>query len=433
MKKPVQVFLSYSRQDEDSVKNLYRKLQNAGLKPWMDQEDILPGENWELSTYNAIRNSDFFLVCLSKNSVNKRGYIQREIKYALNRWQEKLDDDIYLIPVRLEDCEIPEGLKKFHWVNLFEKDGWSRLLRALETGIERQQKNSERSEYDLPSKKKFPNKTSKAKTGYTFLFIIVFFLYISSLFIAIPYVHEHAFLYGTAIVYLAFGIFSLIAATIFFGFFKSTPIVKNKQYKFGGAVALFVVMFTLLISNFEPPMQPKEVSFSGIVYMDNKPLNDAKVNILGIEKSAITNQFGKFEIKVSENDVREKYDFHISYEQIDTTITINNDDKGRGLQFRLKRPLENVRMASSTSSSLLSKPTVLKSQAKSHQVIINAPKDALILVDGKTVGSSSVELKLVEGIHTISVQIDSLIWESPKQIDSDKFFNIRLSEMKIKK
>ncbi|MGA9349874.1 MAG: TIR domain-containing protein [Anaerolineae bacterium] len=128
----VQIFLSYAQPDEEKAKNLYQKLSDAGFKPWMDKKDILPGEQWKLAIQKAIQDSDFFLACLSANSVNRRGFIQRETRDALDIWQEKLDSDIYLIPVRLEDCEVPESLRKFQWVNLFEEDGWTRLVKAIQ-------------------------------------------------------------------------------------------------------------------------------------------------------------------------------------------------------------------------------------------------------------------------------------------------------------
>ena len=132
-------FISYAPEDEEKVKSLYQKLFNAGFKPWMDKIDILPGERWQSSIRKAIQRSDFFLACLSANSVNKRGWIQREIKVALDIWQEKLEDDIYLIPVRLEDCEVPESLRDFQWVDLFEEYGWERLVKALRVGIRRRE------------------------------------------------------------------------------------------------------------------------------------------------------------------------------------------------------------------------------------------------------------------------------------------------------
>ena len=132
-----QIFLCYARQDEDAVRELYQRLSAAGFKPWMDQEDIYPGEQWQGSIERAIEQADFFLACLSTHAVSRRGFLQREIKTALDRWQEKLHSDIYLIPARLEPCEVPDVLSHFQWVDLYQERGWPRLLRALQIGLER--------------------------------------------------------------------------------------------------------------------------------------------------------------------------------------------------------------------------------------------------------------------------------------------------------
>jgi tetratricopeptide (TPR) repeat protein len=135
VKSPIQIFLCYAREDETQVKELYQRLSAERFKPWMDRLDILPGRKWKSSIRQAIRQSDFFLACLSKNSVNKRGYIQQEIKEALDVWQEKLDSDVYLIPTRLEECQVPESLQDVQWVDLFYEEGWQQLLDALNVGL----------------------------------------------------------------------------------------------------------------------------------------------------------------------------------------------------------------------------------------------------------------------------------------------------------
>ena len=55
-------------------------------------------------------------------------------------WAEKLDDDIYLIPGRLEDCEIQdEKLTQLQWVDLFRPDGVHDLVAAIQAGVVRRQ------------------------------------------------------------------------------------------------------------------------------------------------------------------------------------------------------------------------------------------------------------------------------------------------------
>ena len=135
-KKAGKIFLSYAREDEQAVRALSIKLSEAGFDTWMDTKDLLPGQLWEQAVSEAIRKASLFIACLSRNSVNKRGFLQREIKMALDLWQEKLDEDIYLIPVRLEDCKVPRSLNKFNWVNLYEDDGFVSLIQAIGTSLE---------------------------------------------------------------------------------------------------------------------------------------------------------------------------------------------------------------------------------------------------------------------------------------------------------
>jgi formylglycine-generating enzyme required for sulfatase activity len=135
--KPARIFLSYVRKDEMKVVQLYHQLSAAGFKPWMDTQDILLGEQWRLGIKNAIRNSDFLLVCLSHHSFNRKGFLHREIQHAVDIWKERLDSEIFLIPVQLEEGELPESLRQFHWIDLFEKDGLSQLVRVIRIGTEK--------------------------------------------------------------------------------------------------------------------------------------------------------------------------------------------------------------------------------------------------------------------------------------------------------
>jgi formylglycine-generating enzyme required for sulfatase activity len=72
---------------------------------------------------------------VSKTSIAKRGYVQKEFKLALEVLDEIPEGTIYAIPVRLDNCEIPEQFRDLHWCNLFEEDGFQQLLRSLQAGI----------------------------------------------------------------------------------------------------------------------------------------------------------------------------------------------------------------------------------------------------------------------------------------------------------
>jgi ActR/RegA family two-component response regulator len=114
----VKVFLSYVRADVKRVSNLYSKLTAQGFLPWIDIYDVKAGR-WEPQILKAIRNSDFFIACLSPSSISKTGFIKREFKFALEKQDEFDEDKGYIIPIRLVDCPIPESLREFETVDLW--------------------------------------------------------------------------------------------------------------------------------------------------------------------------------------------------------------------------------------------------------------------------------------------------------------------------
>jgi hypothetical protein len=128
----LRVFLSYARADETSAFSLYAKLLKEGAAPWLDQKNLLPGQEWELELRTAIEESDAVILCLSKRSITKEGYFQAEVKHALRCLEQKPDQQIFVIPVLLDDCVIPIKLKHLHCVSVASEMGLDRLLDALE-------------------------------------------------------------------------------------------------------------------------------------------------------------------------------------------------------------------------------------------------------------------------------------------------------------
>jgi hypothetical protein len=127
----LRVFLCHASTDKESVRVLYKRLAADGVDAWLDQEKLIPGQTWREEIPKAVRNSDIFLVCLTNRSINKEGYIQREIREALDVAEEKPEGTIFIIPARLEDCVVPDRLNLYQWVDLFDDDGYEKLLRAL--------------------------------------------------------------------------------------------------------------------------------------------------------------------------------------------------------------------------------------------------------------------------------------------------------------
>jgi hypothetical protein len=126
------VFLCHSSTDKAVVRELYDRLRNSGAYPWLDEEDLIPGQDWHQKIEQAIRVSGVIVVLLSRASTTKTGYVNKEIRFALDVADEQPDGAIFVIPARLEDCEIPARLRRWQWVNLYEPNGFEKLLRALQ-------------------------------------------------------------------------------------------------------------------------------------------------------------------------------------------------------------------------------------------------------------------------------------------------------------
>jgi formylglycine-generating enzyme required for sulfatase activity len=134
------IFLCHAKEDKPCVAELYRQLKQVGYHPWLDKEDLLPGQDWRHEIEKIIRDPyNIVVVCLSCNSVTKRGVVQQEIKWALDVLDQTPEGTIYLIPARLEECQVPDRLSELHWVELFELDGFAKLKQALDFELSKRQ------------------------------------------------------------------------------------------------------------------------------------------------------------------------------------------------------------------------------------------------------------------------------------------------------
>lgn len=130
-KRRLQVFLAHADEDKDPARTLYSNLRSDGISPWLDERDLIPGQDWEFEIEKALQGSDAVLILLSANSVKKTGYFQKEIRHALDYADRQPEGAIYVIPVLLEKCSVPKVLEKWHWVRLFQENGYRNLLDAL--------------------------------------------------------------------------------------------------------------------------------------------------------------------------------------------------------------------------------------------------------------------------------------------------------------
>jgi hypothetical protein len=136
------VFLSYCRENVEDVRKLRDDLIAADVPTWWDQ-DILPGQDWKLAIRTAMHESYAVVLCLSQETdARNRAGIYPEALDAIEYYREHKPGGIFLIPVRLSECEIPpiqidplRMLDRLQRADLFPPsrrgDGLQRLIQAL--------------------------------------------------------------------------------------------------------------------------------------------------------------------------------------------------------------------------------------------------------------------------------------------------------------
>ncbi len=132
------IFVSYASPDRARVIPFYNHLTERGFSVWIDCRSLKPGQNWDFEIKRELDKATFVLAFVSNNSFDRRGYVQRELKVALDKLNEKLIDDIYLIPVLLDDdTPIPPQLRALQCIRASEPECNARIIDAINHQLQR--------------------------------------------------------------------------------------------------------------------------------------------------------------------------------------------------------------------------------------------------------------------------------------------------------
>ncbi len=124
-----QVFISYASQDAANADRLQQLLEGAGLRVWRDTANLWPGQDWRMQIRRAItKDTLIFLACFSKASLALvKSRQNEEINLALDELRQRRPEVPWLIPVRFDDCKIPDWdlggartLTSLYHVDLFD-------------------------------------------------------------------------------------------------------------------------------------------------------------------------------------------------------------------------------------------------------------------------------------------------------------------------
>ncbi len=127
------VFVSHASDDKDRfVLGFAEKLRANGIDAWLDKWEMQPGDSLVDKIFEeGIKNAQAFIIVLSKRSVEKR-WIREELNAAVVK---KINGASRLIPVVIEDCDIPEALKSTLWIRVKDINNFDTELHEIVAAI----------------------------------------------------------------------------------------------------------------------------------------------------------------------------------------------------------------------------------------------------------------------------------------------------------
>jgi hypothetical protein len=134
-----EVFICHASEDKDYAASLYKKFEQAGIRPWLDKENLRGGDEWDGKIRDSIKKVDYLVVLQSQALANKTiGYVNREINSALDRQEEyQRGTTRFIIPVQIEPCPLREDLKHLQTIDLTDEANIKTLINTIQRDFEK--------------------------------------------------------------------------------------------------------------------------------------------------------------------------------------------------------------------------------------------------------------------------------------------------------
>lgn len=127
------VFISHASEDKDRFVNEFAtKLRARGIDAWVDRWEMLPGDSLIDKIFEeGIKNAQAMIVVLSENSVKKR-WVREELNAGLVK---RIAGKCKIIPIVLDDCEVPEALKSTLWEKIENSNNYDKEFERIISAI----------------------------------------------------------------------------------------------------------------------------------------------------------------------------------------------------------------------------------------------------------------------------------------------------------
>ena len=146
---PFDVFLAHNSKDKPLIRQIYQELKKRGIKPWLDEEELLPGDRFLDKIQDAIGQSKTAAICIGSEGLGQWQAIEAEILIALF-----IQQGVKVIPVLLPPVATlpskPLFLQLFQFVQLEENTGNKKAFDLLELAITGIRPNSGSDDCELP-------------------------------------------------------------------------------------------------------------------------------------------------------------------------------------------------------------------------------------------------------------------------------------------
>lgn len=125
------IILCHAFEDQKVVRGVYEALLASGFEVWIDSEAVCGEHAWESDMAQWLAQATCMLVFLSKNSVRKMGATRHEFGRLIQTWKHMPAGTVRTIPVRINDCQIPDLLSRLDHIDLFDDQGLEHVIRCL--------------------------------------------------------------------------------------------------------------------------------------------------------------------------------------------------------------------------------------------------------------------------------------------------------------
>lgn len=127
------VFISHASEDKDRfVLQFAEHLRQKGIDAWLDKWEMLPGDSLVDKIFEeGLKEANAVIIVLSKFSVEKP-WVREELNAA---FVKRMNNGSRLIPVVIDDCEVPEALKSTLWESITDLSAYDSNLERIVASI----------------------------------------------------------------------------------------------------------------------------------------------------------------------------------------------------------------------------------------------------------------------------------------------------------